>query len=186
MTPERSQVRLGASDNHPFSLHLFARSDQGVVAVIFALTLPALIGALAIGIEIGLRQMEQRKLQHAADAAAISGAIGRIEWDYAEGDAEVLASSFHVAAASGFAPSDNRENSLLRPYGTYPDNYELRYQDDDLAVEVVLRTERPGLFSAIWPGDGVLLSARATAGLGGEGDEPCVLGPVDIRDFQLT
>lgn len=181
MSSGRPAVRRVASKPTTHLYQRFARNEEGVVAVIFALTLPVLIGALALGVELGLRQMEQRKLQHAADAAAISGAISRIERNYAESDNRVLASTFHLAEEGGFSPSDDRENRLLRPYSSNPDSYELRYRDTDSAVEIILRTERPGLFSAIWPGDGVSISARAVAGLGELGElGACVLGRNDV------
>lgn len=165
-------------------LHSFGRADGGVVAVMFAVLLPVLIGILALGVEIGLRQMEQRKLQHAADAAAISGAIGRFETGYSsDSNNELRALTFHVAAQGGFSVGDGR--TALRPYSenSDPDVYELRFVDDD-RVEVRLRRERPGLFSRIFPGGGgAMISARAEAGLAGDppGEPFCFLGRERVR-----
>ena len=170
----------------------FAKSDRGVVAIIFALLLPVMIGAIALGVELGLRQMEQRKLQHAADAAAISGAIGRFETGFADDKNEQLrALTFFVASQGGFTTPDERV--ALHPYSENPDPkiYEIRYIDDN-RVEIRLQRTRPGLFSTLWRrGEGTYISATAEAGFAPK-IPPCILGlgrqdrGVDIRGSAAT
>ena len=160
-------------------LNSFRKADDGVVAVMFAVLLPVLIGILALGVELGLRQMEQRKLQHAADAAAISGAIGRFETGYSsDSNAELLALTFYVASQGGFSAEDGR--TALRPYSenSDPDIYELHFVDDE-TVRVRLHRDRPGLFSRIFPGGGgATIAASADAGIAGRapGEPFCFLG----------
>jgi uncharacterized membrane protein len=51
------------------------RDDRGVTAVLVALTLAALIGFTALGVETGLWYVIKRQNQSAADVAALSGAF---------------------------------------------------------------------------------------------------------------
>lgn len=54
----------------------FYRREDGVVSVLFALLIPfVFIPILAVSSELGLRTMEQRKLQQQADMAAYSAAV---------------------------------------------------------------------------------------------------------------
>lgn len=53
----------------------FIRKEDGVVAVLFALLLPVLIGGVALGVEMGLWFLQRAKLQHVADSAAYSAAV---------------------------------------------------------------------------------------------------------------
>jgi Flp pilus assembly protein TadG len=56
----------------------FMRDRSGAYAVMFGLTAPIFIGALALGSETGLWYSTQEKMQSAADSSAISAAIGLI------------------------------------------------------------------------------------------------------------
>ena len=51
-----------------------ARDEGGAIAVLFALMLAALIGTMALGVELGKAWNLQTELQHAADACALAGA----------------------------------------------------------------------------------------------------------------
>jgi Flp pilus assembly protein TadG len=55
-------------------LRAFARDESGASIIIIGLTLPAIIGAMALAAELSYWQQHQRALQNAADAAAIAAA----------------------------------------------------------------------------------------------------------------
>jgi Flp pilus assembly protein TadG len=55
-------------------LRAFARDESGASVVIIGLTLPAIIGAMALAAELSYWQQHHRALQNAADAAAIAAA----------------------------------------------------------------------------------------------------------------
>ena len=56
------------------TLRAFARDERGASIVIIGLTLPAIIGAMALAAELSYWQQHHRALQNAADAAAIAAA----------------------------------------------------------------------------------------------------------------
>jgi len=56
-------------------LKKFARSTEGTVAVVVAMLLPLMIGLAGVGVDVSRWTQQQRKLQSAADAAALAGAF---------------------------------------------------------------------------------------------------------------
>ncbi|TCP60913.1 putative Flp pilus-assembly TadE/G-like protein [Rhodovulum bhavnagarense] len=80
----------------------FARDEGGVIAILFALLLPFLVGGMAIGVDTGFVMVKQRKLQHAADMAALAGAA----WQASGASTAEIAAVVDVAADnSGFDPA---------------------------------------------------------------------------------
>jgi Flp pilus assembly protein TadG len=67
--------------------------ESGQILVLTALVLAALMGFVALGVDVGLLLWDQRELQTAADAAAISGAI-----EYATCGATAACSAMQKAA----------------------------------------------------------------------------------------
>ncbi len=58
----------------PRFLAALPRVDQGVVAVALAIMLAAIIGMMALAVDLGRAWNLQTELQNAADAAALAGA----------------------------------------------------------------------------------------------------------------
>jgi hypothetical protein len=56
------------------AIRYFVRTESGATAVYFALLAPVLIGFSALGGEVGLWLLTERRLQHITDMAAISAA----------------------------------------------------------------------------------------------------------------
>ena len=52
-----------------------SRDRRGAIAPLVALTLPALIGAMALAVDVGFLYVEHQRLQIAADAAATGAAL---------------------------------------------------------------------------------------------------------------
>ncbi|MCO0614565.1 pilus assembly protein [Lutimaribacter sp. EGI FJ00015] len=129
----------------------FIKDQDGVVAVIFALLLPVIIGAIVLGVETGLWLMHRAKLQHIADTAAYSAAIR-----YSSGatEAQALATANAVADQAGF------DAVLGDVVMTLPDT-------DRLSVTVTRNQGR--MFSAIFLDEDVVIRAQATAQFGEAG-----------------
>lgn len=54
------------------TLRAFVDSRQGAIVVMAALLMPILVGAIGLGVEVGLWFQQKRSLQTMADAAAIA------------------------------------------------------------------------------------------------------------------
>lgn len=92
----------------------FIHPRKGVVAVLVALCLTALIGAIALAIDAGMMQDKRRQVQSTADAAAMSGAIDLYNSlaSGQSGTSQARASALAIAAANGFA--NDGENSIVQ------------------------------------------------------------------------
>lgn len=131
--------------------------QEGAVIVIFALMLPVMLAGLALAVETGSWFATQRKLQHAADAAAFSAAVGRISGD---SDAMIDAAVRRVAEGGGLRP-ESGEISV-----TFPEEGRIQVVLTDSRPYAILRaldalTEGPDRF-----GGALSLSARAVATIG--------------------
>lgn len=118
--------------------------ERGSVAIITALTMPVLIGFMALGAETGYWYIEERKLQHAADVAAHAGAVRLMQGDV-KGAAEVAA--LHVALASGYEP------------GTF--TFNTPYNGDASKVEVILTETKTRYLSALFGSADTIIRGRA-------------------------
>ena len=56
-------------------LRQFSSDRRANTAIMFALSLPILVGMSGLGVETGYWYFKQRELQTAADVAAIAGAV---------------------------------------------------------------------------------------------------------------
>src|SRR5215469_3744768 len=92
-------VTNNAGHSPPEFLRRLLRDRRGVSAVFVALASTALIGFVALGVEVGLWYAIQRQDQSAADAAALSGA-----YEVAAGQAysDICALAKRDAASNGF------------------------------------------------------------------------------------
>jgi Flp pilus assembly protein TadG len=86
----------------------FLRDQNAASIVVIGLTLPALIGAMGLAIEVSFWHLHKRAMQNAADAAAIAAATSNGPNYVAEGSA--------VASQYGFAPgTGNISVSVTNP-----------------------------------------------------------------------
>src|ERR1700742_4096800 len=91
----------------PSGTSRFARDQHGGVAILFALAMPVLIGAMGLGFEVVNWYMTQRAMQNAADAAVLAAASNA----GANYDVEARA----VAAQYGFATGVTVNNNIPCP-----------------------------------------------------------------------
>ena len=140
---------------------------RGSVAVLVAVSAPALTMAVALGIEVSGWTVTQQRLQRAADMAAIAGALA-----YSNGATAQLAATYaaYVAELNGGAGTTSRTWNGTATPPTLSDNL-IQIQmtagiknTNDKAFVATIQTTVPYLFSAIaLHGTGQALSASATA-----------------------
>jgi hypothetical protein len=141
----------------------FFSDDRGAVAIIMGLVLPVLIGMVGLAVEVGSWFGERRSLQSAADAAALAGA-----WDLLSGSNEtVTTSATTYATRNGFSTSSGTITVNTPPSSG-------SYTTDATAVEVILTRTQSLLFSALFLGSNITISARAVANAQDLGDA-CVI-----------
>lgn len=129
-----------------------AASTSGNVAVIFALALPALIGAAGLGVETSYWYYRSLQLQSAADAAAYAAGLENLSGASA---GTLESSATRVASENGFEPATGSIEVNSPPLsGTN------RVAN---AAEVILRQDLDRYFTAIFSSEPVVLSARAVA-----------------------
>ncbi len=146
-------------------LRRFRRDQTGSYAIITALTMPALLGLVGLGSEVGLWYYNHQHLQSAADSGAISAAT-----TYSiQGNSTGLITQAQAATATyGFvAGANNVVVTLHQPplSGSYTSTTN--------AAEVIVSQPQTRLFSSLFSSSQLTISARAVAvGNGGLG---CVL-----------
>ncbi len=115
----------------------FVRDRRAATAIIFALSLPALLGLAGLGIDVGVWYQARREMQTAADAAAIAAALEHVRGN--EG-APLDAAALVEAERNGF-DDDNGELDINNPPSTGA------YTADTAAFEAIV-TEPQRLYLA--------------------------------------
>ncbi|TCN32676.1 pilus assembly protein TadG-related protein [Sinorhizobium americanum] len=137
----------------------FMDDDLGAVAVIAAIVFPVLVGAMGLGAESGYWYMESRKLQHAADVSAHAAAIRHRAGDR---QSALENTALRIASASGYSP------------GTLTVSTKPGLSAGSSKITVELTETHSRLFSSVFIGEPVTISARAVAEVKG-GSKACVL-----------
>lgn len=161
-------LRLGICPSRPFARFRrnsarIARTADGNVAIIFALTLPLVVGGAGLGVETSYWYYKYQELQAAADAAAYAGAIEKRA-------GSPLTKVKTVATASA------GDNAFDASIGTIVINSPPTTGAfiGASAVEVILTQPVGRFFTAIFSNDEVPEQARAVASFQATG-EACLL-----------
>lgn len=143
-----------------------SRTDRANVAVTVALSMPIVVGAVAMGAEVGYWRLEEQRLQKAADASALSALADLPNLTAAENT--VLSSLSHMQEGG---------TTTLKSLNSPPTSG--KYAGNDKAVEVVLEKNIEPLFARLFLDDeAITIAARsvATTILSGGGDGvACIL-----------
>lgn len=129
-----------------------ASETSGNVAIIFAVTLPILIGAAGLGVETSYWYYRSLQLQSSADAAAYAGELERLSGSSA---AAVERAALDTALSNGFESADG-SIAVHTPPSSGPNT-------EGNAIEVILQQNLPRYFTAIFSGAPIVLRARAVA-----------------------
>jgi hypothetical protein len=130
----------------------FLCARRGNVAIIFALTLPLVIGGLGFGVETSYWYLTSNRMQSASDAAAFAGTMeARSGTDLAG----IRAAAVRAAADNGFDDAAGIEVRNPPASGVAAGSAE--------AVEVVLNAHVERIFTAVFAGGDVNLRTRSVA-----------------------
>lgn len=160
----------------------FLKDRKGTVAIMASLTLPVLVGGMALGTEASYWYLSQRKLQQASDLAAYAAATqlrsGRV------------ADRMESAANTVAMRSGGREDEDILVVSHPPDTG--AYTDDAGAVEVTLSRSQDRFFSLIFDNDEIDITARSVAAIEGGGDaclltlDPTASGAVTVTGSSVV
>ena len=150
--------------------------QRGAIIPLFAIILPALVGALGLAVDTGAMFDENRHMQTAADAAAIAGAQEIRSLNFTGLEAAAL----EDAALNGYPVGDDVEVEVNRPPTVGP------RAGDNRFVEVYIRKPSPSYFMSMFVSTPRVIAARAVAGA--EPAEACVyaLNPSDEASFDAS
>ncbi|MDX1647883.1 MAG: pilus assembly protein TadG-related protein [Longimicrobiales bacterium] len=138
--------------------------ERGSVMVLIALSMTALIGMLALGIDLGALFNARSEAQRAADAAALAGASAFLE--YQEDQARRVA----VERATEYATDNEIRNDQIRP-----EEVQVWVNLDSSTVRASIRRQGvPTWFASLLGFDSVDVAAEATAWAGASGAAQCV------------
>jgi hypothetical protein len=145
-------------------IRCFRKNTAGTIIVFAALGMPIAIGGMGLGAEVGYWYYTQRLLQHAADTAAHGAGVRRRQGD---SQSELEAVALDLATNGGF-DGTSALMTLNNPPLSGP------RVGNSRAVEVVLTTTLPRMFSSIFNNTPVVVSARAVS-LFNDPTSACVL-----------
>jgi Flp pilus assembly protein TadG len=145
------------------------RDERGQTLVLVALTMSALLGFLALAIDVGLLYRAKRNLQIAADAAATAGAL-----DYLYNGSVSSASSAARAAAAANGVNDGSGGTVVTvhmPPASGPEAGAAGF------IEVIVSAPSPVTFmSVITRNSTVTVAARAVGGATSASDSCVYIG----------
>jgi hypothetical protein len=144
-------------------LNGFFADRQANTAIMFALTLPLIVGAAGLGVETGFWYLKKRELRTAADVAAFAGAVEK-RGGGSSGEIDVV--SLNEATEHGFLSATGTIAVNDPPTsGSHQNGH---------SVEVILTMPAERFFSALFSTETVTLHARGVATFE-SGGEACIL-----------
>lgn len=166
------------------------RGERGQALVMFAIMATALVGAVALVIDVGQLYMQQRRIQNVADMAALVGAQRRandLTFDLnkpaAIQDARIYAEKNGVVNSSGAAENWNPapENGVV----AYNPPRVGNHVGDPGYLEVRVARTVPSIFAGVFNGGSVRLEGRAVArGYGGYAEAAVIALREDARAIE--
>ena len=134
---------------------------RGKVIVVVAISLIAILGVAALSVDGGMLFDSRRKVQTAADAAALAAAVDLFTNFYTNGGLDskgtAVTSAYTTAAACGFTSGNGNTIAVSVPPGSGPFAGVKGY------AEVTITTTQAQYFSAIWGSGNQKITARAVA-----------------------
>lgn len=128
---------------------------RGATAALVAGSLPMLFGVAALAVDLGLVQLERRRIQGVADAAALAAARDT-------GRAATLAQAMAAASPGRYPLTTAAVTGRYRADAAPDARFAAGAADPD-AVRVTVRSEVPTMFAAIFGTPTVAVERRATA-----------------------
>ncbi len=146
----------------------FGADRSAAVGVAFALALPGLTGLMAVGIDMTTWYFTQQKLQTAADAAALAGAL-----EIQAGDTSHYADIAKVESQRNQVTNgaDNQTVTINWPPAAPDANH-----GNTSAVQAIVTKRADLFFARMFLGQGFTIQASAVAGLAPNRSNVCILG----------
>ncbi len=149
-----------------------ARDERGGIAIMLALLLPLLVGAVGIGVEAGLWFAQRRSLQAAVDASAMAAAL-----EVASGSTEdTYLDAVATEAARRIVPTITADVDYPPTSGDFSGNSE--------AIAVSVTSTAETLFARMFLGNSVDFAVDATTRLSPSGGA-CILALHPAADSSL-
>ena len=118
------------------------RSERGATYVYVAILLPAFIGFIGLGVDIGLWQVTKRDTQIIADASAVAGALETMRFRADPTEADTNQAALAAAIANGYDAGSGLDGIVINdPPVVGP------YAGVGGTVEVIMTREAPIFFS---------------------------------------
>lgn len=137
------------------------RSERGATYVYVAILLPAFIGFIGLGVDVGLWQVTKRDTQIIADASAVAGALEVMRFQADPIGADTNQAALTAATANGYDAAGGLDTIQINdPPVTGP------YTGVDSTVEVIMTRSAPIFFSSLFRTTPVLVRSRAVAASG--------------------
>lgn len=150
----------------------FLGDSRGAVAAVVAVSATVLAGVIGLGIEVSSWYMATRKLQAAADAAAIAAAFEH----YKGNDAAIPTAAVKEAQRHNFHGASCSYQSAGTDCSIYNPPRSGAFAADDTAFEVVISEPLTRGFSRLFTTDEIRISSRAVAHAEtGGGSGGCIL-----------
>ncbi len=158
--------RVGYLINHKIvsKLRGLFGDKTGATSVVFAVSLPAIIGAIILMTEVGYWRLKKADLQATVDMAAIAGAY---QFMQEENSPESKMAAYADALDNTFDPAIGVLTTNIPPVGG-------SFDGED-AVQVTIAQEIPTFFSRFFFDDPLITEVTAVVKLGSESVKACVL-----------
>ncbi|WP_343527961.1 pilus assembly protein TadG-related protein [Sphingomonas sp.] len=127
------------------TLHRLRKDRRGAVSILTAIVAMAMIGFAAMGIDIGMLTLSQRKLQGVADEAALAAASSSPD-RRTEAVQKIIASNALTDVTSTLTPGSYRADATIAPENRFVSGA------DAGAIRVVLRQPVPLFFGRVLTG----------------------------------
>ncbi|MDE3200286.1 MAG: hypothetical protein KGN79_05130 [Acidobacteriota bacterium] len=138
----------------------FWKREEGNILVLTSLTMMCIFGFVGLANDVGVLYWNKRKIQSAADSAAVAGAT---ELNYVAVDNSSVAAAAKAAAAqNGFTDGQDGVTVTVNngpSIGPHAGNSHY--------IEVIVQRQAPTFFLRLFGDNYVTVSARAVAGFGG-------------------
>lgn len=147
-------------------LAIFRTSHRGQVLVLVVLALVVLIGCVALAVDVGMLWGVRRKMQTAADAAAVAGAVASRQ------SQDVTAAANNVASLNGYTDGANGVIiTITNPYSSTVCTSAAK------CVKVAIAQPQPTYFLRVLGFSSINVSVSAAAGTTNSGSCIYGLGP---------
>ncbi|MBN8840049.1 MAG: hypothetical protein J0I25_07590 [Sphingomonadales bacterium] len=135
------------------------RDRRAGVGLLFAAALPVIIGMAAFAVDLGAVQLDTRRLQGVADAAALAAASGDPTNAQTAVQAAIVAAGYPQSVAAQVTPGNYAQDESIAPSARFTP----LTNGTGNAARVVLQSTSPTFFARIFGKTNVVISRQATA-----------------------